>query len=317
MSLTIARHDASVAWPIAPMKAVTGPLPRGDGWWYEPKWDGHRALVRITGGHVEVASSTGKARTGQWPWLVAAIGAAVPPGRDLVVDGEVIAFAPDGRHSFQSVNRPDRDHAYVVFDLLALDGESLLDRPWRQRRALLTAVVTPVGPVMVTPASDDAEAMEAATRAQHFEGLVAKRAGSAYQPGRRSPSWVKVKFRGEQEMVVGGYKVGEGARASTFGSLLVGVHGGAGALVFAGAVGTGFDDRTLGALAARLRALATDECPFAAVPKLPGRPVLRWVRPEMVVQVAFHEWTDGGGLRAPVYLGVRDDKDPLEVTRET
>jgi bifunctional non-homologous end joining protein LigD len=313
----IARQDASVAWPIAPMKAVTGRLPGGEGWWYEPKWDGHRAIVRIAGGTIDVVSSTGKVRTGQWPWLEATLRRVVSPGRDVVLDGEVIAFGEDGRHSFQAVNRPDRDHAYVVFDLLALDGESILQRPWRERRELLTAVVTPSGPVMVTPVSDDADSMVAATKAQRFEGVVAKRADSTYQPGRRSPSWVKIKYRGEQEMVVGGYKAGEGARASTFGSLLVGVHDDAGALQFVAAVGTGYDDRTLAEVMARLRPLATDVCPFAAVPKLPGRPVLRWLRPELVVQVAFHEWTDGGGVRAPVFLGFRDDKDPREVVRET
>jgi bifunctional non-homologous end joining protein LigD len=157
--------------------------------------------------------------------------------------------------------------------------------------------------------------MEAATRAQRFEGMVAKRASSTYQSGRRAPSWVKVKFRNEQEMVVGGYKFGEGNRHGLFGSLLVGVHDDSGALQFVGAVGTGFNDKTLRSVMAELRRLQTDTSPFAEPPKLP-RGSYRWVRPELVAQVGFLEWTEGGGIRAPVFLGLRDDKPPSEVVRE-
>lgn len=306
---------AATPWPIAPMKAVTGRLPRADGWWYEPKWDGHRAIARRRGDTVDVISSTGKPRAATWPWLVAAVLAATD--RDVVIDGEVIAYSDDGTHSFQGVGRADRPHAYVVFDILDLDGESLLARPWRQRRELLTAHVTPAAPLVVTPVSDDAELMVEVTTANRFEGVIAKRADSSYQPGRRSSSWVKVKYRAEQEMVVGGWKVGEGVRASAFGSLLVGVHDDDGVLQFVGAVGTGFDDRTLDTVMARLRPLASDVCPFGEVPKLPGRPRLRWIRPELVVQVTFAEWTEGGGIRAPVFLGIRDDRDPRDVVRET
>ena len=164
---------------------------------------------------------------------------------DVVVDGEVVAYDSEGRHTFQSVGRADRDHAFVVFDLLALDGDDLRDRPWSERRALLECGCDPVSPVTITPVSDDAEVMEAATRAQRFEGIVAKRTSSTYQSGRRAPAWVKVKYTNAQEMVVGGYKLGEGNRTGLFGSLLVGVHDEAGALQFVSAVGTGFNERTL------------------------------------------------------------------------
>ena len=163
-----------VGWPVAPMKANLTTLPLGDEWVYEPKWDGHRAIVRVRGGAVDVVSSTGKARTDSWPWLGA--GSGVDRGdHDLVLDGEVIALGDDGRHSFQFVGRPDKPHTFVAFDLLELDGHSLLRQPWTKRRAELLDVLHPVPPVSITPVSDDAEALLAATRANGFEGIVAKR----------------------------------------------------------------------------------------------------------------------------------------------
>jgi bifunctional non-homologous end joining protein LigD len=300
---------------MAPMKAVTSPaVPIGEGWSYEPKWDGHRVLVRRDGDRVDAVSSTGKPKLPQWPWLATAV--ATSTDHDVVLDGEVIAYDDAGRHTFQSVGRADRDHAFVVFDLLALDGEDLRDRPWSERRALLESAVRPTSPLTITPVSDDAEVMESATRSQHFEGIVAKRTSSTYQSGRRAPAWVKVKYTNAQEMVVGGYKLGEGNRTGLFGSLLVGVHDEDGRLQFVAAVGTGFNERTLREAMAKLRALETDASPFAVPPKLP-RGSYRWVRPELVAQVGFLEWTEGGGIRAPVFLGLRDDKRPADVVRES
>jgi bifunctional non-homologous end joining protein LigD len=306
---------ASVRWPIAPMKATTATVvPVGDGWMYEPKWDGHRVLVQRAGDDIDAVSSTGKPKLPQWPWLATAVSAATD--HDVVLDGEVIAYDDAGRHTFQSVGRADRDHAFVVFDLLALDGADLRDRPWSERRALLETSVRPTSPLTITPVSDDAEVMETATRAQRFEGIVAKRVSSTYQSGRRVPAWVKVKYTNSQEMVVGGYKLGEGNRTGSFGSLLVGVHDDGGDLQFVSAVGTGFNERTLNEVMAKLRNLETVECPFAVPPKLP-RGSYRWIRPELVAQVGFLEWTEGGGIRAPVFLGLRDDKRPADVIRET
>ena len=297
------------------MKAVTAnAVPTGDGWMYEPKWDGHRVLVRREGDGFDAVSSTGKPKLPQWRWLGPAVAAATD--HDVVLDGEVIAYDEEGRHTFQSVGRADRDHAFVVFDLLALDGIDLRDRPWSERRALLESTVRPASPLTITPVSDDADVMEAATRVQRFEGIVAKRATSTYQSGRRAPTWVKVKYTNSQEMVIGGYKLGEGNRTGSFGSLLVGVHDAAGDLQFVSAVGTGFNERTLKEVMAKLRRLETDTCPFAVPPKLP-RGTYRWVRPELVAQVGFLEWTEGGGLRAPVFFGLRDDKRPTDVIRET
>jgi bifunctional non-homologous end joining protein LigD len=302
-------------WPIAPMKAVSATkMPTGGDWMYEPKWDGHRVLARRRGARFDAVSSTGKPKDPQWPWLKSAVEAATD--HDVILDGEVIAYADDGRHSFQLVGSRERRHAYVAFDILAVDGKECLGLPWTERREVLLATITPSDRLSITPVSDDADAMESATRAQRFEGVIAKRPSSTYQPGRRSPSWVKVKYRHEQEMVIGGYKLGEGNRLGSFGSLLVGVNDAAGDLRFVSAVGTGFNDTTLKVIMNELRARETDACPFVDPPKLP-RGSYRWVRPELVAQVAFHEWTDGGGLRAPVYLGLRDDTDPKDVIRET
>lgn len=307
--------DPKVRWPIAPMKATTGSLPLGGDWVYEPKWDGHRALVRRSDGVFDAVSSTGQARIERWPWLVDALRATCVGEGEIVLDGEVIALDDDGNHSFQLVGRADRPHAFVVFDLLVHDGLDLLTRPWHERRALLEASIRPAPPLSITPVSDDAEVMMHVTQTSGFEGVIAKRRGSTYVPGRRSPSWIKVKHRFEQEFVIAGYLVGEGNRSTSFGSILIGHYEGS-ALRFAGAVGTGFNDPTLRDLHQRFAGLATETCPFDPVPKLP-RSRTRWLRPELVAQVSFAEWTEAGHLRHPVFAGLRKDKPAIDVVRET
>ena len=302
----------SAQWPIAPMKATSGKLPRGEAWMYEPKWDGHRVIVRTRGDRIEAVSSNGIDRTARWPWLAEAVRSSI--AADVILDGEIIALDDDGRHSFQLVGRPDRPHAFIVFDMLAVDGKELMGRPWRERRDLLEDRVTPTPPLSITPVTDDADALMEATLANGFEGIIAKRSDSTYLPGRRTPSWIKVKHRREQEVVIGGYLLGEGNRSTSFGSLLVGVYERQ-KLRFAGAVGTGFNEVTLRMLQARFAELHTETCPFDPEPKLP-RGKARWLRPELVAQVTFGEWTEAGSLRHPVYLGLRDDKSPKKVIRE-
>lgn len=294
------------------MKATSGTLPRGAVWMYEPKWDGHRVIVRKRGDAIEAISSNGLDRIARWPWLAGAVKAAVDA--DVILDGEVIAVDEHGRHSFELVGRPDRDHAFVVFDILAIDGKDLQSTPWRERRDLLMTRVRATPPLSITPVTDDADALMEATKSNAFEGVIAKRTDSTYLAGRRTSSWIKVKHRREQEVVIGGYLLGEGNRTTSFGSLLVGVYERK-KLRFSGAVGTGFNEATLRMLQARFTDLRTDTCPFDPEPKLP-RGKARWLRPELVAQVTFGEWTEYGHLRHPVYLGLRDDKAPTKVIRE-
>lgn len=301
-----------MTWPLAPMKATSGRLPRGDDWRYEPKWDGHRVIVRTHGDRVEAVSSNGLDRIVRWPWLADVARAACDA--DVVLDGEVIASDDDGNHSFGLVGRPDRPHTFVVFDLLSLDGGDLLTTPWAKRRELLESHVRPVEQLSITPVTDDADAMMTATQQNGFEGVIAKRTGSLYLAGRRTPSWIKVKHRFEQEFVIGGYSTGDGSRSSSFGSVLVGVYEGT-ILRFAGAVGTGFNDVTLRAMQQQFVDLTTTVCPFEPVPKLVrGRAI--WLRPELVAQVSFAEWTEADHLRHPVFVGLRDDKPAANVVRE-
>ncbi|MCU1399985.1 MAG: putative ATP-dependent ligase [Acidimicrobiales bacterium] len=303
-----------MSWPLSPMKATSGALPRGADWRYEPKWDGHRVIVRMHRGTVDAISSSGQNRIDRWPWLATAVAASC--AGDVILDGEVIALDDDGRHSFQLVGRSDRPHAFVVFDILGVGGNDLLGRPWSERRDLLAEHVHPLPPLSITPVSDDADAMLSATKANGFEGVIAKRIDSIYLAGRRTSSWIKVKHRFEQELVIGGYLLGEGNRATSFGSILVGYHDPPGGpLRFGGAVGTGFNEVTLRALQRQFAELTTSDCPFDPVPKLPrGRAM--WLTPTLVAQVSFAEWTEAGHLRHPVYQGLREDKSPEDVVRE-
>ena len=301
-----------MVWPVAPMKATSGRLPHGQVWRYEPKWDGHRVIVRMRGECVDAVSSSGQDRIERWPWLADAVRAS--SAKDVILDGEVIAMDDDGHHSFQLVGRGDRPHGLVVFDILGLGDRDLLTVPWLERRGLLENNVHPAPPLSITPVSDDADVMMTATKSNGFEGVIAKRVDSIYLAGRRTPSWIKVKHRFEQEFVIGGFSRGDGSRATSFGSILVGVYD-AGTLRFAGAVGTGFNEVTLRSMQRRFTELTIDECPFDSVPKLVrGRAV--WLRPELVAQVSFAEWTEAGHLRHPVVVGLRDDKDPADVVRE-
>ncbi len=207
---------------------------------------------------------------------------------------------------------------YLAFDLLSLNGHALLDLPYGERRALLGELRLH-GTGWQEPPAFTGEAgadVLAVSRQQGLEGVVAKRLGSRYEPGRRSPSWIKVKNIRRQEVVVGGWQPGERGRAGQIGSLLIGVYDEAG-LAYAGHVGTGFTRPVLDLLAARLAPLRRGTSPFAAeVPPEHARYAV-WAEPRLVVEVAFTQWTSAGRLRAPSYKGLRDDKDPRDVVRET
>jgi len=327
---------------IEPMKAVAGDLPRDDdGWAYEIKWDGMRAVTYLEDGTVRIRSTRRNDVAVGYPEL-SALGSAVGD-RPAVLDGEIVAFDDAGAPSFSRMQ--ERMHVmdattaaaraavtpvvYVVFDLLHFDGSDCWQLPYLDRRRLLTELVDD-GPHWRVPThhTSGGAALLDAVESQGLEGLVAKRVDRPYEPGRRSSSWRKVKVRRTQEFVVGGWLAGEGNRSGVMGSLMIGCHrigshriGGHmidgnrdGGLWWVGNVGTGFSHAELERVGAILDRLATDDCPFDPTPTGPNARHARWVRPEMVVQVEFGEWTPDGRLRHPAYLGERTDKDPRDVT---
>jgi bifunctional non-homologous end joining protein LigD len=314
---------------ITPMLARPGDLPSDDGSWaYEMKWDGLRALAYIGGGRVRLLSRTGQDITSGYPELIglrAAVGR-----RQAVLDGEIVAMGEDGWPDFERLQL--RMHArpaavtrlaesvpvtYLAFDLLHLDGRPLLDEPYRARRALLEELALQ-GPRWQTPPSFTGEAgadVLAVSRQHGLEGIVSKRLASRYEPGKRTGSWLKIKNLRRQEVVVGGWKPGEGKRSGLFGSLLIGVQD-AGGLEYAGHVGTGFSEQALEMLWERLTPLRRATSPFASeVPPEHARRAV-WVEPVLVIEVTFTGWTQAGRMRAPSYQGLRVDKNPAEVIRE-
>lgn len=310
------------------MKATSGELPAGEGWAYEVKWDGMRLIADVDGeaGTLALRTTNDLDATARFP-EVAGLAGAVGPHR-VVLDGEVVAVDESGRPSFGLLqsrmhvvpgaggDRGGASLSYVLFDLLRLDGTDTTGLAYEQRRRLLDQVVDEGPTWRLSPVHRDGEALLAAARAQGLEGVMAKRIDSRYEPGKRSRSWIKVKVRPQQELVVGGWLPGEGRRAGGVGSLLVG-YWEEGDLRYAGRVGTGFSQDELDRLEAVLGPLEQPDSPFAD--PLP-RPVLRLgphlCRPEVVVEVAFAEWTGDHRLRHPAYLGQRHDKDPAEVVRE-
>jgi bifunctional non-homologous end joining protein LigD len=326
----IHRERLALPGPLRPMLAVTAPAPRDlDHWALEMKWDGVRALAYIERGQVRLMSRTERDITVAYPEL-ARLGSATTH-KQLLLDGEIVVFGDGGWPEFEALQ--PRMHVssasqaallagqtpvtYLVFDLLQLDGRSLLDLEYTERRALLDELAL-AGPNWQTPPwfpGGDFEAVRSVSKSHGMEGVVAKRLDSRYVPGARTDSWRKIKNVRTQEAVVAGYKPGKGNRTGQVGSLLIGVNDASG-LVYAGHVGTGFTDETLRMLGDRLRPLRRPGSPFdGPVPPEHARPAV-WVEPKLVVQVGFDRWTKAGRMRAPVYKGLRDDIDPADVVRE-
>jgi bifunctional non-homologous end joining protein LigD len=277
------------------------------GWWFEFKWDGYRAVLAAEGGRVRARSRRGLDLTGPFPELA---GLPIPDG--VAVDGEVVAFDEDGLPSFSNLQqrtgfggrgtKAEVGVNLVVFDLL-FRGQSVVGRPYEERVAMLLELGLPSPIVVPQPTPEHGKAVFEVARQRGLEGMVGKRLGSPYHPGRRSPDWRKVSVKRRSRAVVGGYLPGEGGRSSTFGSILVGLHDDLG-LRWIGAVGSGFDDATLDAFATHLRQIERPTSPFhnpVVLPR-PARPV--WVEPVIVVSVEYKEWTHDWHLRAPVYKGV-------------
>jgi bifunctional non-homologous end joining protein LigD len=301
--------------------------PMAADWSYEIKWDGIRGLLAVEHGTVAITSRLGNDLSGRYPELAGMAAALQAP---VLLDGEIVAFDAAGRPSFETLQQrmhvadarrqaqfaAEAPVAFMVFDVLWLDGTSLLDIAYLDRRDELRGLALD-GPNWQTPASvhgaEDGAAMLAASEKLGLEGIVAKRSSSRYEMGKRSRQWLKVKHRREQELVVGGWVEGQGSRRSTVGALLVGYFDDAGALHFAGRVGSGFRERDLTMWTQLLADRAVEDSPFVdgAIPR-----EAQFVRPELVVQVAFTEWTGDGRLRHPVMRARRDDVDPRTVRRE-
>jgi bifunctional non-homologous end joining protein LigD len=294
-------------------------LPVGSDWLYEVKWDGYRAIARVAGGEATLTSRRGNDLTERFRGVASALEAALRTP-DAVLDGEVCALDERGRSSFSAMQqgKADTPIVYYVFDVLEIDGEPLVDLPLVERRERLESLLDRRSQtVRISEAFEDGRALFEAVKKEGLEGVVAKRKDSPYLPGRRTRDWLKVKARNRQEFVIAGYTGGQGRRAGRFGSLVLGVFRGR-ELVYAGNVGTGFSEKEIDELLEALRPLERSEPPFKVVPKMPRvrRGDVVWVEPTLVCEAEFVEWTHEGHLRAPVYVGLREDKAPEEVRRE-
>lgn len=312
---------------VAPMKALlVDKLPTGRQWVYEVKFDGVRAIGIKRGSAVELISRSGKSLTGKYPEIAQAIG-QLPLG-DATLDGEVVATDEQGRCSFQLLQSADSAGSnrppifYYVFDLLNLEGNDLENLSLEDRKSAAEALFKHAPPRLRFSPSLKAQPGKLLTEMQQrgFEGIIAKRKDSRYEAGQRSGAWLKYKWTQEQEFVIGGFTQPKGSR-SHFGAIMVGYYEQE-KLLFAGKVGTGFQEKILRSLYQQFKKLMQPECPFTNLPE-PGQGMTAgqmktctWLKPELVCQVRFAEWTRDGHLRQPAFQGLREDKKSDEVVRE-
>ena len=294
-------------------------LPHGDDWLYEVKWDGYRALGYVRGGEARLVSRNGNDLTGRFPEVAKALAKAVR-SPECVVDGEVCAIDEHGRPSFSAMQqgKPGTPIVYEVFDVLEIDGLPVLELPLTERHTRLEELLdTRGGLVQLSGAFEDGDALLEAARERGLEGVMAKRATSAYYEGKRTRYWLKIKTHGRQEFVICGWTKGQGRRAASFGALVLGAYRD-GELQWVGNCGTGFTEHDIAELLAKLEPLRRDALPFSVEPKMPKvrKGDVVWVEPKLVCEVEFAEWTHDGHLRAPSFQGLRDDKAPAEVHRE-
>jgi bifunctional non-homologous end joining protein LigD len=313
---------------VKPMLARTGSLPAQErGWVFEIKWDGVRAIAYSKPGELRLESRNLKEITAQYPEL-GRLNRALS-SHAAILDGEIVAFDERGLPSFAALQRrmhvgasaqakrlaEDSPVTYMIFDLLWLDGHSLMELPYRERRERLAALGLD-GERWQTPehlAGKGSDVLRASAE-QGLEGLLAKRMDAAYEPGRRTTAWVKIKNVGRQELVIGGWIPGEGRRKQRIGALLVGVYDADGAFHYAGRVGTGFGDAELDRLTKLLAPLRRKRSPFTAGERPPREAI--FCEPRLVAEIEFKEWTGRGSLRHPSYKGLREDKAAGEVVRE-
>jgi bifunctional non-homologous end joining protein LigD len=309
---------------LSPMLAELGEAPfTQPDWMFEPKLDGYRVLAFIDDEEVKLRSRRGLDLSKMFPQLTAEL--ATQGVKGMILDGEILALDAAGRPSFNALqNRAqlknqreiasaDRDTPVIFccFDLLHFAGLNLRQAPYSDRRRYLAQCLLPSPHVQLVQAFDDGAALYPAALAQGFEGIMAKRKGSRYEAGKRSAAWLKIKSTHSAEFVIGGYTQGKGAR-EPLGAVLVGYWDGDG-LRYAGHVGSGFDQAMLEQLKQRLEPLAVARHPF--IEKPPLHRATTWVKPELIAELKFAEWTPDGYLRAPVFLRLRDDVEPKSVRR--
>jgi bifunctional non-homologous end joining protein LigD len=321
------RGEAKLPSPMLATAGAEAMLEDADEWAYEMKWDGVRVIAEVLDGAIRLQSRNGIDVTTTYPELDVLADAI--DGQQAVLDGEVVALNRRGVPDFgvlqgrMGLSKPsDVDKVidsipvkFMAFDLLELDGRNLMKLPYDERRALLLDHLRELGPVQVPPAFDgDIAAAISTSKQLGLEGVVAKRRDSSYAAGRRSRAWVKIKHVRTQEVVIGGWKPGNGRRAHRVGSLLLGIPDG-GTLRYVGKVGTGFTERQLDEVTRKLASLERKSSPFDEVPAI-ERKDARYVTPKLVGEVEFAEWTAGGRLRAPTWRGWRPDKAPDAVVVE-
>ncbi len=294
-------------------------LPSGDGWLFEVKWDGYRALAYVRGGEATLVSRNGNDLTSRFPSVAKALGQAAK-SPDCVLDGEVCALDEQGRSSFSAMQqgKGGTPLAFYAFDLLEVDGEPLVRLPLRERRERLEQLLDRRNrTARLSEAFDDGEALLEAARGQGLEGVIAKRADSTYVQGKRTRDWLKIKTHGRQEFVIAGYTRGQGRRQRSLGSLVLAARDGD-ELRYVGNCGTGFGEAELERLLGMLEPLRRSTSPFAFPPKLPKvrKADVVWVEPRLVCEVEFSEFTHDGRLRQPSYQGLREDKRADEVELE-
>ena len=323
-------HTAPLPGFVAPMQAMLVDSIRPGDWIYEIKFDGYRAVALRGGNETRILSRNDKDLGRKFPEVKDAVAALAV--QDAVIDGEIVALDDKGRSSFQLLQGFDMGLVrppiiFYAFDLLRLNGKDLQGLPIEERKAKLEALLKKAPGVIRYSVSFTKKIEELLSRVRGLglEGLIGKRTNSRYESGKRTGAWVKIKLHREQEFVIGGYTEPEGSRKH-FGALLVRFYEGKN-LNFAGRVGTGFSEKLLRSLFDDLQKIRVESCPFSDLPA-PGRnrwdqgltatemKRCRWVKPSMVCQVKFTEWTRDDRLRQPVFLGIREDKSPNEVVRE-
>ncbi len=296
-----------LVFPVSPMKAGIGTLPADDERWaYEIKWDGYRTLAFVEAGRVRLQSSNLHDVTATYPEL-GELGSGVH-AETAVLDGELVVLDADGKPRFELIQRHRSEAVLFVFDVLRVDDHDTIGLAYEDRRRLLDQLVEP-GDNWTVPAHQvgDGAALLSVTGEQDLEGVMAKRLGSLYVPGKRSPNWRKIKHRRRVEVTIGGFTAGDGNRSGSFGSLLVGRFDGD-ALVFAGGVGTGFDQRLLDSLTPRLRHLTIRDCPFDPFPPTSYRRGATWVEPTLRATIEITEFTNDGLVRHASFIKLSEPK---------